>query len=330
MAHGSPSRDWHVARARRIMRDHPEIARLQGPPAVTAWLILILAVLQTFAAWIAAQFTWPLVAAAAWIVGTIPALGLFVLLHEGAHGLILRNERGNRTLMIIATAPLLLPWAPGFKHYHLEHHCALGVIDRDADAPSPWETAMTGSRHGRLLWLAAWPLIQFIRLPRCRPHRTATSFFAVNLAFNCAFITALFAAGGLKAIGFCALSVIFAFGFHPLGGRMLQEHVTAPAGQPSASYYGWGNRLLFNAGYHVEHHDFMQVPWIHLPAVRRLAASEYVGLTSYRSWTALAAMFVWRGAQPDSGTDRTPPPLARRIGAKPVGTAAPAFIKRSN
>jgi len=297
MAHPRSPREWHLGRARRILRDHPEVRSLHGPAPVTALLIGLLVAVQSAAALLAATLPWPLVAAAAWLIGAVPALGLFVLLHEGAHGLIFPSRRTNEWMMVIATAPLLLPWAPGFRHYHLEHHRALGDGQRDVDVPSGWETPLTRTAPGRALWLLAWPILQLCRLGRCPSYRMLNRFFVANLAVNLAFVAPLFALGGSKAVAFCALSLLFAFGLHPLGGRMLQEHVAAPAGQPSCSYYGPGNRLLFNAGFHVEHHDFMGVAWLRLPKVRELAAGHYDGLESFGSWTRLAGRFVRFGRQ---------------------------------
>ena len=295
MAHERAQRDWHRMRAARIVRDHPEIRALQGPASISALLIAIMVTVQSALAVVVSEMSWPGVVAAAWVFGAIPALGLFVLLHEGAHGLVMRSRLGNELMMVIATGPLLLPWADGFRHYHLEHHRALGVADRDADMPSAWEERLLGSRGGRVVWLAAWPFVQMARLRRCRPRSIMNSLFLANTVLNAAFAAGLFLVGGPKALAFCGLSVAFAFGLHPLGGRIIQEHFTGTSIQPTASYYGAANRVLFNAGYHVEHHDFMSVPWLHLPKVRALGGDHYSRLKCHRSWWATAAHFVWRG-----------------------------------
>jgi sphingolipid delta-4 desaturase len=304
MAHERAQRDWHRMRAGRIIRDHPAIRALQGPAPISALLIATLVTVQTALAIAVSGISWAGVVAAAWVFGAIPALGLFVLLHEGAHGLVLRSRIGNEAMMVLCTAPLLLPWADGFRHYHLEHHRALGVADRDADIPSAWEERLLRSRGGRVVWLAAWPFVQMARLRRCRPHPIVSPLFLANSVFNVAFAVGLLQVGGPKAIAFCGLSIAFAFGLHPLAGRMIQEHFRGTAVQPTASYYGGANRLLFNAGYHVEHHDFMGVAWLHLPKIRTLAGEHYAALECHRSWSATAARFVWRGL--DSQASRAP------------------------
>eukprot|EP00121_Abeoforma_whisleri_P010500 Awhi_evm1s9685 len=41
------------------------------------------------------------------------------------------------------------------------------------------------------------------------------------------------------------------------------------------SYYGWLNDLTLNVGYHVEHHDFSQIPWTKLPELKRIAGEKW-------------------------------------------------------
>jgi sphingolipid delta-4 desaturase len=103
---------------------------------------------------------------------------------------------------------------------------------------------------------------------------------------------AVFYGFGAKALVYLALSTLFALGLHPLGGRWVQEHYVTAQGQETYSYYGILNRLCFNMGYHNEHHDFANVPWIHLPKVTKAAPEYYQSLKSYRSWTAVLLNFI--------------------------------------
>jgi hypothetical protein len=64
--------------------------------------------------------------------------------------------------------------------------------------------------------------------------------------------------------------------------------------QPTYSYYGVLNRVSFNVGYHVEHHDFPAIPWRRLPRLQAMAREDYEGLFWIRSWTLLLVEYVAR------------------------------------
>ena len=52
--------------------------------------------------------------------------------------------------------------------------------------------------------------------------------------------------------------------------------------------------MSFDAGYHVEHHDFPWIPWCRLRAVHKLAEEEYRSLAHIRSWTLELLLFLLR------------------------------------
>ena len=52
------------------------------------------------------------------------------------------------------------------------------------------------------------------------------------------------------------------------------------------------NALSFNVGYHVEHHDFPNVPWTRLKKLRSLAHTAYDDLFAFTSWTKLIVAYV--------------------------------------
>lgn len=54
-------------------------------------------------------------------------------------------------------------------------------------------------------------------------------------------------------------------------GQVLAEHPDGDPARPTRSYYGPWNLVLFNTGYHDEHHTFPSVAWQRLPRLRAAA-----------------------------------------------------------
>jgi hypothetical protein len=101
----------------------------------------------------------------------------------------------------------------------------------------------------------------------------------------CAATLAGVAWASFPALLYLGLSLFMSQGFHPANARQLQRHywdgsdAKAVNGQGGAamtfSYYGWTNAFFLNVGYHNEHHDFVQVAWTRLPALRALVGDAY-------------------------------------------------------
>jgi len=63
-------------------------------------------------------------------------------------------------------------------------------------------------------------------------------------------------------------------------GQSLSEHAGSDDVNPTRSYYGWLNVLLFNTGYHNEHHTFPNVAWTRLPKLRKRAPQVFSSETT--------------------------------------------------
>lgn len=320
----------HKERTRALLASHPEAKELCGhTPSTAAWLLAVVA-LQVALAFLLRGSPWWLILVCAYTVGAVADHALWVLIHEATHNLVFRAPAANAWIAIVANLPIVFPSAIAFRKYHLLHHAYQGSEELDADLPSPLETRLVGNSAWRkAAWLLLYFAAQSLRVPRLKRIKLVDGWYVANLVVEVAFLAAVVALGGARAIGFLLLASVFAIGLHPAGGRWIQEHyLTFPGDQETFSYYGPMNAVAFNVGYHNEHHDLMRVPWSRLPALRRLAPELYEPLHHHRSWTRLVLRFildpslslcsrVTRGErpgpeQPQDATDTTPGGAARR------------------
>jgi sphingolipid 4-desaturase/C4-monooxygenase len=142
------------------------------------------------------------------------------------------------------------------------------------------------------VWLAGNAAVQAIRPARLKSVRLLDAWTIANIVVQVVAMAALVLATGWGPFAYLLVSTLFAIGLHPVGGRWIQEHFALAPNQETYSYYGPLNRLSFNVGYHVEHHDLVNVPWSRLPAIRRAAPEFYDSLASYQSWSGLLARFI--------------------------------------
>jgi sphingolipid 4-desaturase/C4-monooxygenase len=293
--------DPHAARRRAILEAHPDIRRLFGYDRRTiAVTVAVVAAQLALAGALAALHRggsplggWPAIAAAAWLAGALLNHFCGVAIHEAAHNLCARTTDGNRWLALLANLPLVVPGAMAFRRHHLGHHRYLGVPGLDHDLPADAERRWVGNSSIRkVIWLLLHPL--FAALGRgflARPDRWERLNLAAQLLADAALVALL----GGPALAYLALSTLFAFGLHPVAGHRLLEHHLWRPDQETYSYYGPLNHLTWNAGHHLEHHDFPSIPGSRLPALRRAAPGFYPPLASHRSSVGLMWRFVLSG-----------------------------------
>lgn len=306
LASFSAGEDQHRARRRALLRAHPELKQLVGHEPRTVLFIAAVWLGQVGLAAALSSQAWWVILLAAYAIGAIGALAIWALVHECSHDLVLRTAAGNRWLGMAASLPLALPVAQPFRKYHLMHHRYQGDAMLDGDIASPWECRLVRNLPMRkALWLLAGPLMQSLRPSRMKGIALFDRHTAANLALQLAFDAAVVWMLGWGALTFLLLSNAFALGLHPLGARWIQEHYEMRPGQETYSYYGPLNRMVFNAGMHVEHHDMPRVPWNRLPQLHLIAREHYDGLYSHSSWTRLLLRFVFdRSLSLDSRTIR--------------------------
>jgi sphingolipid delta-4 desaturase len=290
----------HALRRKALLAAHPEVRALMGPDRRTL-LVLAGVLVGQFAAAVLLQrwhtragttipFVLALLAVAYGVGGTLNHLAGCVI-HEAAHDLVARTRLANRLAALAANLPILVPAAMPFRRYHLAHHKRLGVPVVDNDLATGWEIRWVGRSPARkIVWLVFYQVAAiFARgfgksLDRWERVNVAVSIVATTL------VTWLL---GGTALSYLLLSTFFGYSLlHPAGAHFIHEHYLWEADQETYSYYGPLNHVTLNVGYHVEHHDLMNVACWRLPALHRAAPELYEGLTTHRSWVRLLGHFV--------------------------------------
>jgi len=281
----------HRERAKQIRAAHPEVRALFQRNSWSAlWTVLLVAAQLALGIGLTVlSAPWWAILIVAYVLGAFANHALFVLMHDYTHNLVFRKTNANRLGSIFANIAIVFPAAIGFRNYHLLHHKYLGIRGLDADLPTPTEARWVGDSWWRkTLWLGMFWAIQALQRPTTvRKIRTVDGWVVVNAVAMIAAMAPIVWFFGWWPVAYLFLSTAFSLGVHPVGARWIQEHYVFREGQETYSYYGPLNKLSFNMGYHNEHHDFPQVPWSLLPAIRALAPEFYNPLYHHRSWTRL-------------------------------------------
>jgi sphingolipid delta-4 desaturase len=286
---------WHLGRHRAILHDHPRVRDLFGAdPTSAVWVIVLVALQIALAVSVARRPLWVL-ATMSLTVGAVIAHALGVLIHEASHNLVFRRGWRNKALAILANLSHGAPAAIEFRHQHLLHHKYLGEAadpeGRDTQAPTRREVDVVG--HAALPKLLSFTFGRFLyksRPANAVPHDQWVYANIVACVLTDAFIVAV---TGFRPLMYLLLSALVAFGPHVFGARRVAEHLTVRRGQPTNSYYGPLNRVSFDVGYHVEHHDFPAVPWRRMRLLRATARESYDRLATVPSWSRLMAAYFF-------------------------------------
>ena len=248
-------------------------------------LALILVITQFGLAAILAGQPWWGALLSAICFGAFITHRLNVIIHECAHNLVFRSTSLNKALAIFANLPAMVPGAIGFRHFHLLHHRFAGQPGLDADIAPTWEIRLVGRIAWRkLLWLIAMPFVYTVAHPLQVRQRLPIDFwFIANVVFVLAAAVVVVLLAGWTGFAYLALSSYFAVGPHPTGAHILQEHIIFDGCYETSSYYGPINAISGNIGFHVEHHDFANVPGSKIVDLHRMASTYYCGRFFHRS-----------------------------------------------
>jgi len=257
------------------------------------------------AACLAAYVAWPgpLTFAAGWVVVSGRHLALAILMHEGAHRLLLRDRRWNDVVARWLTAYPIMLSLDAYRAVHLQHHKATWTdADPDIDLARPFPITRRSLLRKILRDLGGRTGYQRYRViarlsAGLPPHgrglggvplgRALLGFARVQKGFlltNAAILAAVTAAGRPEA--FLLLWWLPALTGYSLVLRLrsIAEHAVVsdpadPLRQTRTTLApGWVRFLVapHHVGYHLEHHLFMFVPHYNLPRAHRLLGAAGV------------------------------------------------------
>jgi len=290
MTHMEP----HAERRAQILAKHPQITKLfKKDPYTILWVFFIHFVQIYFCLLIKHyDFSCLSVFLLALFIGPIFNHALFVLIHDITHFNCFKTQTQNNLWAIFANLPQIIPSAISFGRYHKDHHSFLGDAMYDPDIPTIWEINFFNTWFKKLLFVIFMPIFYAFR-PYFKTPKKLSNFEIFNIFACFVYALIIFSVFGIKALIYLFASTWFGLSLHPVGAHVMAEHYEFYKGQDTFSYYGALNYLNFNMGYHVEHHDFPNIPWSRLPLVRKIAPEFYENLPTISSYLKVVFKYVF-------------------------------------
>lgn len=265
--------------------------------------------------------TWPVLVVGYVVIGFM-IHGMAVLMHEGVHGSLFRNQRWDRWCGFVLAAPTLFSFT-AYRINHLLHH-RFARTERDPDEFTNVSTnryvqsmAFYGSAvFGTIAYSVQVPVVAW---------NHANSRQRWDLVVERLILTIVPAVIIGAAVHFGYFDAVLNVWLIPFGVAMVlanfrawAEHPLTSADHPlRESRTITSNRLFsllfINGNYHLDHHLFPAVPWYHLPQLHAILLDEYraAGSSVYRSYLKFLFDAARLGIHKNTPVQSfTPPPVA--------------------
>lgn len=314
----SQTGDPHMLRRKLILAKHPEIKSLMVVDPYFKWQVLALVFAQIGTVFLLRNVDslYILLFLGYFVTGII-SHALFIAIHEIVHDHAFgpNRTRANIILGMVANLPLIFPVSVFQKQHHPKHHRHTGIYGVDPETPSDYEKTAFRTHLGKIVWMIAGPFFTAFNYPprgykkdeKLKTHaicNTISQFIFTSLVAHFC---------GLRMAFYLIFSFFVILNFHPIAGERLSDHShlfkmkdiqifeerngmknrgVQLESLGTFSYYGPINKITFNAGYHVEHHDFPSIPGSKLPLVRKIAPEFYNSLPYYTSRTRAIWNFI--------------------------------------
>lgn len=299
----------HLQMRKEALREHPALRELAGADRRTALALPILLALHWGLAWAVSDTNLLIVFLAAFIPGQIIIHAAGSLVHETAHKLIFREPKAKLAFDLgLETILASFGKQLTYQHEHISsHHPFIGDYERDYEhedicAFKARTMLIDGKpRLARVMTIATLIvhllpfgfIISDEIFPRLYQRLTGRAakdgqrhipstkapawqqrlFIAWSLGVN-VILLVLFGFWGWLYHNWALSLFLGKFGITNLG-QSLSEHAGNDNETPTRSTYGPINWILFNTGYHNEHHTFPNVAWTKLPALHDAAPEVF-------------------------------------------------------
>jgi len=288
MDHDEP----HATRRRMILEKHPEVKELMKQDPFSLYLTIALVIGQTIIMYLIKDMPWWFVILAAFISGAVLSHALYVLVHDLTHYTAFKSRKANQFTAILANLGQGVPSSIAFGRYHADHHIFLGRPNWDPDLPTQKEIAFFTTPFRKFLYILTMPFFYGFR-PYfvCPKPPSALEFVNMAVVFSWDALIVYFF--GAKSIAYLLIGTIFGLGLNPVAAHIIAEHYEFIKGQDTYSYYGPFNFTGLNIGYHIEHHDFPNIPWRKLPRLREIAPEFYDTLPHHKSYLLVYFKYIF-------------------------------------
>jgi len=280
----------HNDRRKFMSKKYPCIKELFGIDEHARHVVSAQVIFQVFMCYLIQDSSWPLIIFCSYFIGGVINHSLVLAIHDIGHNTSFGNSKPswNRFFSMWANLPCGIPSAVTFKKYHIDHHRYLGGITSDGilldtDTPCPWEGKFFRGPILKTIWLFINPAFYGLR-PSFTSPKPLTKFEFYNILTCITFDSFILSVYGFKSLSYLIIGTVLALGCHPTSGHFIAEHYNFIKNSETFSYYGPLNRIMWNVGYHIEHHDFPFIPGSRYPLVRKMIPEMYDDLPFIKSW----------------------------------------------
>ena len=344
----SPQSLRHIAIRKEILHVTPHATNLRGNNRWTAVAVPVLLLVHWAIAAAVGQSNFIICFVSALFIGQIIIHQAGTLLHETAHRLVFHNARA-KLLFDLGLEIILASYSKQltYQYEHVtSHHAHLGDYENDYEHEDICHLTARTLVKTKFAWtqrVITWATLLLHALPlgflisgevipriyeffssvkskddtrhirsRKVPVRLRILFIVVSTTSN---FTLYFFFGGIALLYHVwSLSLFLSkFGVTNLG-QSLSEHEGDNPSHPTYSDYRFTNLLLFNTGYHNEHHTFPDVAWVNLPRLKKLSPKHF-SRENPRSYFALWLRHIAQDFSPTRVSNVAPSAIAEKCGA---------------